>query len=109
MLRCARCARGFAIASTLVPWLLSPFTMATIAILGTMDTKGEEHAFVADQIRLRGHKVLIIDTGILEEAKLTPDISRAEISAAAGVDLEALMAKRDRGAAVEAMSRGAPI
>jgi uncharacterized protein (UPF0261 family) len=25
--------------------------MATIAILGTMDTKGEEHALVADQIR----------------------------------------------------------
>ena len=52
--------------------------MPTIAILGTMDTKGEEHAFVADQIRLRGHRVLIIDTGTLEEPKLKPDISKLQ-------------------------------
>ena len=60
--------------------------MATIAILGTMDTKGEEHAFVANCIRQRGHQVLIIDTGILEEPKLKPDITRREIAAAAGID-----------------------
>src|SRR6185369_10681509 len=82
--------------------------MATIAVLGTMDTKGEEHAFVADQIRQRGHKVLIIDTGTLEEPKLKPDISRSEVAAAAGVDLAKVVAKRDRGEAVDAMSRGAP-
>ena len=40
--------------------------MPTIAILGTMDTKGDEHAFVADLIRERGHQVLIIDVGTLE-------------------------------------------
>ncbi|HMJ64306.1 MAG TPA: Tm-1-like ATP-binding domain-containing protein [Candidatus Binatia bacterium] len=82
--------------------------MATIAVLGTMDTKGEEHAFVADQIRQRGHRVLIIDTGTLEEARLKPDISRDEVAAAAGVDLAKVVAKRDRGEAVDAMSRGAP-
>ena len=37
--------------------------MATIAILGTLDTKGEEHAFVANLIRKRGHKPLLIDVG----------------------------------------------
>jgi uncharacterized protein (UPF0261 family) len=83
--------------------------MATIAILGTMDTKGEEHAFVAEQIRSRGHKVLVIDTGTLEEPKLKPDITRAEVAAAAGIDLAALVARRDRGEAVKAMSEGAPI
>ena len=83
--------------------------MATIAILGTMDTKGEEHAFVAAQIRQRGHQVLIIDTGTLEEPKFTPDIKRREIAAAAGVDVDALVTRRDRGEAVKAMSQGAPI
>ncbi|HYV32717.1 MAG TPA: Tm-1-like ATP-binding domain-containing protein [Candidatus Binatia bacterium] len=83
--------------------------MATIAILGTMDTKGEEHAFVAEQIRQRGHRVLIIDVGALETPKLPPDISRLEVAAAAGVDFAALVAKRDRGEAVSAMSRGAPV
>src|SRR5437870_10420548 len=83
--------------------------MATIAVLGTMDSKGEEHGFVAEQLRQRGHGVLIIDTGTLEPPKLKPDVTRQEICAAAGVDLNVLMAKRDRGTAVEAMSRGAPI
>src|SRR4051794_38704779 len=81
---------------------LPPIHMATIAILGTMDTKGEEHAFVANCIRQRGHQVLIIDTGILEEPKLKPDITRREIAAAAGIDLDSLTAKRDRGIAVQA-------
>ena len=72
---------------------------ATIAILGTMDTKGEEHAFVAEQIRKRGHRVLIIDTGTLEAPKLKPDVTREEVAAAAGFDLAALVARRDRGEA----------
>jgi uncharacterized protein (UPF0261 family) len=66
--------------------------MATIAVLGTMDTKGEEHAFVADQIRQRGHKILVIDTGTLEPPKLKPDITREQVAAAASVDLSKLVA-----------------
>src|SRR5437899_2212440 len=83
--------------------------MATIAILGTMDTKGEEHAFVAEQIQRRGHQVLVIDVGVLDEPKLKPDVARVEVAAAAGIDLKSLIAKRDRGEAVTAMSEGAPI
>lgn len=83
--------------------------MATIAILGTMDTKGDEHAFVAELIRQRGHQVFVIDVGTLGEPQLKPDISRTEVAAAAGVDLAALVARKDRGEAVTAMSRGAPV
>ncbi len=83
--------------------------MSTIAILGTMDTKGVEHGFIADLIRRRGHTVLVIDVGTLEEPTLKPDVTRAEVASAAGVDLAALVARRDRGEAVSTMSRGAPI
>ena len=83
--------------------------MATIAILGTMDTKGEEHAFVADQIRRHGHQTLVIDVGVLGEAVLKPDVTRQEIATAAGGDLAAVLKRHDRGEAVEIMSRGAPI
>ena len=83
--------------------------MATIAILGTMDTKGDEHAFVADLIRSRGHQVLVIDVGVLEPPRLEPDITREQVAAAAGVDFASLVARRDRGEAVAAMSRGAPV
>lgn len=74
-----------------------------------MDTKGEEHAFVADLIRRRGHQVLVIDTGTLDIPLLKPDITRLEVAAAAGVDFAALIARKDRGEAVAAMSQGAPV
>lgn len=83
--------------------------MPTIAVLGTMDTKGEEHAFVAELIQKRGHKVLVIDVGVLENPTLMPDISRERVAAAADADLQELVARRDRGEAVRAMSQGAPI
>ena len=83
--------------------------MATIAVLGTLDTKGEEHAYVASLIRSRGHQPLLIDVGILEAPGITPDIARSEIAAAAETDLAALVARRDRGEAVAAMTRGAPV
>ena len=83
--------------------------MPTIAILGTMDTKGVEHAFVAGQIRARGHQTLVIDTGSAGEPGLKPDITRVEVAAAAGVDYAALAARRDRGEAVSAMAKGAPV
>src|SRR5438128_5695463 len=83
--------------------------MATVASLGTMDTKGDEHAFVADRIQQCGHQVLVMDVGTLGEPRLHPDITRREVAAAAGVDFDALVARRDRGEAVAAMSKGAPI
>ena len=83
--------------------------MPTIAILGTMDTKGVEHAYLADRIRDRGHEVLVIDVGTLEAPRLRPDIAREAVAAAAGVDMAGLSARRDRGESVAAMTRGAPI
>jgi len=83
--------------------------MPTIAILGTMDTKGEEHAFVAREIQKRGHQVLVVDVGVLTEPTLKPDVSRDEVLTAAGIQISQLLAKNDRGEAVAAMSKGAPI
>jgi uncharacterized protein (UPF0261 family) len=83
--------------------------MATIAVLGTMDTKGEEHAYVANLIRERGHHPYIIDVGTFEAPRVKPDVTREDVARAAGVDLAALIARRDRGEAVAAMSKGAPL
>ena len=82
--------------------------MATIAILGTMDSKGAEHAFVAARIKERGHRALIIDVGTLGEPSLKPDITREEVAAAGGIDLAALQRRQDRGESVAAMSQAAP-
>ncbi|MFP6899605.1 MAG: Tm-1-like ATP-binding domain-containing protein [Opitutales bacterium] len=83
--------------------------MATIAVLGTLDTKGEEHGYVADLIRSRGHEVLLIDTGTLEPPTIQPDVSRQELADAAGADSSALATRRDRGESVKAMAEGAAI
>ena len=83
--------------------------MATIAVLGTFDTKGEEHRYVADRIREQGHSVLLIDVGTLGPATLEAQVTREEVARAAGADLAAVVARRDRGEAVDMMTRGAPV
>jgi uncharacterized protein (UPF0261 family) len=83
--------------------------MATIAVLGTLDTKGHEHAYLADRIRARGHQALLIDVGTLAPPQIQPDIHRAQVAAAASVDLATLVARRDRGECVSAMTRAAAI
>jgi uncharacterized protein (UPF0261 family) len=84
-----------------------PERSPTVLLVGTLDTKGEEFAFLRDRIRERGVEVLLIDAGILGEPLTEPDVTRQEVAAAAGVDVGALAEARDRSAAIEAMSRGA--
>ena len=80
----------------------------TIAVLGTFDTKGAEHAFVADAIRRAGFATLLIDVGSLSEPTTTPDISSDAVARAAGVpDYRALLDRRDRGESVTFMGRAA--
>jgi uncharacterized protein (UPF0261 family) len=79
----------------------------TIALLGALDTKGQEYAFVKQCIEARGHRALLIDVGVLGSPRVEPDIPRNEVASAAGEDLEALQTKGDRGEAMAAMTRGA--
>ncbi len=74
-----------------------------------MDTKGEEHGFVAELIRKRGHQALVVDVGIAAAPQIAPDVSREEVARIAQLDLAALVSGNDRGAAVLAMSKAAPI
>ncbi|MPZ19128.1 MAG: UPF0261 family protein [Luteitalea sp.] len=82
--------------------------MSTIAVLGTFDTKGVEHAYVADCIRARGHDVLMVDVGGQGPPQVQADVDADAVAAEGGVDLAALRARGDRGAMVEAMARSAP-
>lgn len=82
--------------------------MKTIAVLGTLDTKGHEHAFVAAAIRAQGHEALLIDVGGLGPPQVKPDVGREEVARATGVDLAALAAKQDRGAMIAALVQAAP-
>ena len=83
--------------------------MATIAVIGTLDSKGHEHAFVADLIRKRGHTPVLIDLGTGTDPQVTPDITRFQVAEAAGLDLQTLIDQQDRGECVVAMSKAAPV
>ena len=81
----------------------------TIALLGSLDTKGAEYGFVKECIESRGHRTLLIDVGVLGSPQVEPDIFREEVARAAGADLTDLVEKKDRGEGVAAMSRGAAV
>jgi uncharacterized protein (UPF0261 family) len=81
----------------------------TVALMGTLDTKGLECGFLAEQ--LRGHEVdlLLVDVGILGEPMLQADVTREEVAQAAGADLAELRARADQGSAVATMAAGAAV
>ena len=82
--------------------------MPTIAVLGTFDTKGVEHGFLAEAIRRAGFATLLIDVGSLNLPTLLPDISADTVAAAAGEpQYRALLDRRDRGESVTFMGRAA--
>jgi uncharacterized protein (UPF0261 family) len=81
--------------------------MKTIAIIGTLDTKGEEVKYIRDKLIKKGKKVIVIDVGIRGEpiGITQPDITREEIARAAGSTIEKLQ-KMLRGPAIEIMMKG---
>lgn len=81
--------------------------MATVLLIGTLDTKGDELAYVRDLIRARGHEVRVLDAGVLGEPRFAPDIAASAVAEAGGATLDALRRQGDRGVALEVMARGA--
>lgn len=79
--------------------------MATIAVLGTLDTKGAEHQFVADKIRNLGHHAILIDVGSGAQPQVIPDLTRRAVLEIAGLDPSQTF--QDRDAAVAAMASAA--
>jgi uncharacterized protein (UPF0261 family) len=81
--------------------------VATVVLVGTLDTKGIEYGFLRDRLREARVDVLLVDAGVMGEPLVDPDVSREEVAGAAGVDHAELVRAADRGAAVDAMGRGA--
>jgi uncharacterized protein (UPF0261 family) len=78
----------------------------TIALIGALDTKGPEFAFVKAEIERHGHQALVIDTGVVGEPGFRPDVSADQVAVAGGSSLAALRQKADRGEAIAVMTAG---
>jgi uncharacterized protein (UPF0261 family) len=72
----------------------------TVVLVGTLDTKGDEYAFLRDRLQQAGVATLLVDVGTQGSPRTRADISREEVAAAGGFDVAALT---DRGTAVQAM------
>jgi len=79
----------------------------TVVLVGTLDTKGDEYAYLRDRLKLHGVSTVLVDVGTLGPPRTQPDIDRHEVAKAAGVDVEELATARDRGRAVSAMAEAA--
>ncbi|CAN5833279.1 Tm-1-like ATP-binding domain-containing protein [soil metagenome] len=83
--------------------------MTTIAVIGTLDTKGPELAFLCGEIVRRGVQPLVIDTSLFAHDAAAPDVTADEVAERAGTTLARLRDANDRGDAVRAMGTGARV
>lgn len=79
----------------------------TVCIVGTMDTKGLEFAFIKAQIESSGVSTCVVNTGIMGEPQLEADVSADEVARKADSSLQALRDEGDRGNSVAVMAQGA--
>ena len=77
-----------------------------IAVIGALDTKGEEFLFVKNEIEKRGHSALVINVGIVKNPGFDPDVPADQVAEAGGASLATLKERSDRGLAIATMSKG---
>jgi uncharacterized protein (UPF0261 family) len=78
----------------------------TVVLIGALDTKGKEFAFVKDLIEQQGLKTLVVDFGVLGKPAFEPDIGREEVARAGGSDLAYLRTGEHKDQAMKTMATG---
>lgn len=78
-----------------------------ILLIGTVDTKSDEMAYLRDCITQAGGRTLVLDVGVLGRGGFVPDVSNHQVAEAAGVTLEQVIASGDENTSMVLMARGA--
>ena len=78
----------------------------SVYLIGTLDTKGLEVAYVRDLLSGYGIQTQVIDAGSLQPPTIVPDITREAVFHAAGTTCAAVTLRGDRGAAVTQAAAG---
>ncbi len=83
---------------------------STVCLAGTLDTKGEEYAYVKERLIAAGVEVFVVDCGVLGEPHFEPDIPASAVASEAEIDLadfrSGVEGAGGRVSANEAMSKG---
>lgn len=77
-----------------------------VVIVGALDTKGVDFAFVKQLIEQHQLDTLVVDFGVLGEPAFPPAITRSQVAAAGRADLGALQAGDRKDQAMQAMADG---
>jgi len=79
----------------------------SVLLIGTLDTKGAELAYVRDRLVSAGVSVLVADAGVMGAPAFEPDISREVLYSRTGTTSETIKASGDRGKAIALAAEGA--
>lgn len=83
----------------------------TVVIVATLDTRGDEVAFLRQLIENKGHRAIVIDVGVMGSPYMPGDFTREEVAEAGSRSLgelvEAANAGADRKQATDVMIAGA--
>lgn len=78
----------------------------TVVLVGSLDTKGKEFAYVRDIIRGQGLDTLVVDFGVMGAPEFSPDVSRLDVMRAGGGDPERLSSGKHKDEAMQVMAAG---
>ncbi len=78
-----------------------------IAVLATLDTKGQEAEYLREQLKALGSRALVVDMGVMGTPAAKADVTRAEVARAGGTTLSTLKEGATREAAQPVMAAGA--
>jgi len=80
---------------------------AVVAVLATLDTKGDEAAYLREQLAALGSEALVVDIGVLGTPACRADVTREAVARAGGTELAVLQNEPTREAATPVMAAGA--
>ena len=78
-----------------------------IAVLATLDTKGQEARFLRQHLVALGDRALLVDIGVVGQPATEADVTREEIARTGGMALDDLLRNPTREAATPVMAKGA--
>ena len=78
----------------------------SIVIIGSLDTKGVEVAYIRDLIHRAGQTTTVLDSGTLGSAATSADFDRVQVALAGGESLPHLVASGDKARCQNTMTAG---
>lgn len=78
----------------------------TVVIIGALDTKGQEFAFIKDIIAKQGLQPLVVDFGVMGQPAFEADVPREQVAQAGGGDLSEFASGKHKDRAMQIVAEG---